>query len=153
MNYYKIVSFCLILLLFGCGTNSTLESSDEENRDIELTKISASNPTAQHPSNQAKEELKKYDEITTIKAVNTDKDLLIAVEVHHHDRFKLANIRKELTKELEKMFPEMKVELTTDKKIILELDQLENKIQAESFTKKKLEKEIKKLIKLSKEQT
>ena len=47
----------------------------------------------------------------------------------------------------------MKVTLSTDQKILLELKKLENEIENRSINHEELKKRVKKLVKLSKEQT
>ncbi|MEC5425139.1 hypothetical protein QGM71_16760 [Virgibacillus sp. C22-A2] len=148
-----VITIALLYLLSGCGPDTTSDSTGVENQDIEFTTISTNSSIDQSVSNKAKESLSSNDALTSVNAVNTDKDLLIAVEVHHNQRFRLAKLRKELTKQMEKEFPKKKVELSTDQKIVLELEQLEYEIQSEAMSKKKLEKKTKRIIKLSKEQT
>ncbi|WP_461180920.1 hypothetical protein [Virgibacillus kimchii] len=145
----------MIAILAGCNTNnSVLEPAGTPNNDIDLMKISKNHQLDQHISNQAKDSMRKYAEITSVKAVNTDKKMLMAVAVEHHERFQLAEIQEQLQKEMEKQFSHITVEFSTDQKIILELDKLEQKIQEDhTYSPKKLEKELDKLISLSKEQT
>ncbi|WP_164217918.1 YhcN/YlaJ family sporulation lipoprotein [Virgibacillus sp. YIM 98842] len=145
----------MIAVIAGCNTDdSVLEPAGSPNNDIELMKISKDHQLDQHISNQAKDSMRKYAEVTAAKAVNTDKKMLMAVEVKHNERFNLANIKKQLKKEMEEQFPHITVEFSTDKKIILELDRLEKEIQKDiAYSPKKLEKELDKLISLSKEQT
>ncbi|MBY7143803.1 hypothetical protein KFZ56_12250 [Virgibacillus sp. NKC19-3] len=146
----SIVFISFALLLVGCGTNS----ESQGNNDIELNQISTtSNAIDQEPANQAKEYLSKYEEITSIKAVNTSKKLMIAIEIQHHERFGLANFREERKKEMKEKFPNMEVDISTDKKIILELERLEKALESKKVSKKELEKALDKIISLSKEQT
>src|SRR5699024_6025622 len=120
----------MIAVIAGCNTDdSVLEPAGSPNNDIELMKISKDHQLDQHISNQAKDSMRKYTEVTAAKAVNTDKKMLMAVEVKHNERFNLANIKKQLKKEMEEQFPHITVEFSTDKKIILELDRLEKEIQ------------------------
>ncbi|GAB3064164.1 YhcN/YlaJ family sporulation lipoprotein [Virgibacillus ainsalahensis] len=141
----------IVFLLVGCTTDST--QNTQKDTDIDLIKISSTNTTNQNPSNQAKEILSKHEDITSVKAVNTDKHLVIAMEIEHNKRFRLAQLREQRTKEMKESFPDMKVEFSTDKKIILELDRIEKEIESGKLSKKELEKELKKVITLSKEQT
>ena len=153
MKWLFIIIF--IAVIAGCNTNeSVLEPAGTPNNDINLMKISKENRLDQHISNQAKDSMRKYAEITTAKAVNTDQKMLMAVEVDHNERFNLAKIRNQLQKEIEEQFSHITVEFSTDKKIIIELDKLEKQIQKDStYSPQKLEKELDKLTGLSKEQT
>src|SRR5699024_12125951 len=87
-------------------------SADDDN--IELTKIDTNKAIDQQASNQAKDILSKYEDITTVKAANTGKILLIAIEIEHNKRFNLDKIEKQLTKQMNKSFPDMKVVFSTE---------------------------------------
>lgn len=145
-------SLCIFfaLILFGCANHTNEETTQH---DVEFTKLSASYSVDQTPSNLAKELLSKQDAVKNIKAVNSTDQLLIGIEIDHMQRFRLKEIEKELEKEMKKKFDDYKIELSMDKKIVLELEELENKIQQKTIKKKKLEKEIDRIIKLSHEQT
>jgi len=143
--------FLLLLFLTACGNDQTLEQNQRNNVDI--TKISTESLTSQEPSNKAKDLLKKHEEITAVKAVNSKDKLFIAIDIEHHERFTLADIRKKYKKEMKKEFKNMDVEFSTDKKLIIELNKLEEQMKEGSISNKELDKKIKKLIKLAKEQT
>ncbi|MGM8364297.1 YhcN/YlaJ family sporulation lipoprotein [Virgibacillus sp. W0181] len=154
MYVQKILATCFILLvLSACQNEPTLDSSQEEKEEVEVKKLSTTVITDQGPSNQAKEMLSNYEEVTSIKAVNTEDDLMIALEVEHHERFSLDQLEKSLHKKVKKAFPDLSVLLTTDKKMIIELEKLEKRIADHSLSTKQLKKKLKDLIKLSKEHT
>lgn len=153
MTYIRIICcFTAVLLLGGCGVDSSNNTSENHHNDVEFTKISTKTIN-QSDSNHAKELLSKKDSVISVQAINTAKKLLITIEIPHHERLQLAKIRQDLHKEMKKEFPNLKVELSTDKKIIIELEELENKIKKNNISNKKLEKELDRIIKLSKEQT
>lgn len=141
----------LVLLLAACNNNSTTDPSQGDD-GMDITKLSNESITSQKPSNQAKDILRKHEEITVIKAINTREKLLIAIEIEHHERFTLAQLRDEYTKEMKDKFKDMKIELSTDKKISIELEKLEQQINEGSLSNKQLEKKVDKLIKLAKDQ-
>ncbi|WP_174613736.1 hypothetical protein [Virgibacillus ihumii] len=151
MNFYRIImTIGLILFLTGC---SAADNSTTREDGINLSYITSNHNIDQRASNKAKEMLSKHDPITSINAVNTSKKLLIAIEVQHRHRFRLTKIRKDLQKEMKKAFSDHKVELSTDKKIFIELTRLEKAIDSNNISKKKLKKEINHLIELMHEQT
>lgn len=154
MQLNKVIfAISLFSLLIGCGTDSTNESSKNNDNNIELTKIAANHPVDQEPSNQAKETLSQQEGLTSVKAVNNSDKLLIAIDIEHNKRFQLAKTREHLTKDMKRQFANMEVEFSTDKKINLELEKLESKVQKDSMSKKRLDKELDHLIKLAKEKT
>ena len=142
--------FCLALLLTACG-NEPMELGQQNSPEV--TKISNEKLISQQPSNKAKDILSDQEEITVIKAVNTKDILFIAVEIEQHERFTLSQLEKEYKKEIEKHFKDMKIEFSTDKKIVLELDKLEKKIDHNDISKKEMSKKLKQIVNLAKEQT
>lgn len=153
MNAFRFLFIVgMILFLIGCNPN-TDTSQNGPNDGVNFTNISTEGSLDQSISNNAKQSLSQHKEITTINAVNTEKKLVIAFEVHHNERFQLAKFRKKMHKKMEKVFPDQKVELSTDKKIVIETNRLEKKIRKGNISKKKLQKEVKHLIKLMNEQT
>ncbi|MFC0270421.1 hypothetical protein ACFFIX_02970, partial [Metabacillus herbersteinensis] len=81
----------------------------------------------------------------------TDKELLLAVKVDQFDRFRLKKIEKKVKSDLEKTYPDHKIEVSTDSKIFLELEQLEQKLQKDKTKMKTLKKEFDKIKSLMKE--
>ncbi|HLR80369.1 MAG TPA: YhcN/YlaJ family sporulation lipoprotein [Bacillota bacterium] len=152
-NKRIIASYIMItLLLFGCNMNSETGLS-EQGHHTQFTKISTDQSIDQHISNQVKEKLATNEDISHVKAVNSQKHIAIAFEVPHLKRFQLQKIKKQVKNDIKKQFPNMKVEVSTDQKIVLELERLEKKLQTQSLSDKKLKKELKRIIELMKEQT
>lgn len=153
--FVKKLMICvgLIFFLIGCSSNPDPESANND-QQIKYTKMSADDDFMdQQAANQAKDFLGKYEDITAIKAVNTSKKLVVAIEVHHNKRFQLENLGKKYAKKLKKKFPKFKTELSTDQKIFIELNRLEQKIDSNNISNKNLEKKVKHIIKLTKEKT
>ncbi|MEW9676604.1 hypothetical protein ABRT01_10515 [Lentibacillus sp. L22] len=149
----------LLLILFGCsannGTNPSSQSADNDNH-VEFTKFdktASDDFIDQDAANEAKKVLSKFEDIKAIKAVNTKKYLLVAVQVHHNKRFQLDDLEKKYSKALKKKFPKYQTKLSTDQKLWVELNELEQAINDNKISNNKLEKQVKHMIKLSKEQT
>lgn len=156
MNLKRIIiTFLTVIVLTACMNNDGEQSLQptNENQDLELLKLSSTGMNDQQASNQAKEILSEHEEITAVRAVNAGEHLLIAIEVEHFERFDLDNIERDLRKKVKRNFRDMKVTLSTDEKILLELKKLENEIENRSINHEELKKRVKKLVKLSKEQT
>lgn len=152
MIHFRLFCICItaFLLLIGCTPSNEANSKDEQ---VDYTKIAAKTSIEQKAANQVKKKLANNKDVKAVHAVNANKKLVIAVDVPHSKRFRLAKIRTKLTKELKKEFDKYQVVLSTDKKILLELEQLEKKINDGSISNKQLDKEAKRIISLSKEQT
>lgn len=123
------------------------------NDSLELSKLSTKGLTDQQAADQAKNFLSYYEEVQSVRAVNHDGQLLIAVELNHHDRFSLDKIERELKREVKKQYNDMEITLSTDKKILLELTKLEEAITNNDISREDIKKELNRIKKLSKEQT
>jgi hypothetical protein len=141
----------LIFALAGCSTDKTQQAESPD--QIELTKINTNQTVDQRPANTAKNILANYDDITAVKAANTSETLLIAIEIKHSRRFSLQKTEKALQKKMKKEFPDMDVVFSTDKKINMELEQIEQDMKANKLSGQTLKKRIEHLISLSKEET
>ncbi|MFD1415417.1 hypothetical protein [Oceanobacillus jeddahense] len=148
MGIKRITLFLsFIIFLVGCHHNN--ESSHSENPNIKHLSTNSYHETA----TQAKELLMEKEDIKAVHAVNTDDTLLITIEVPHHERFSLEDKRKAYQKEIEQTFPNFTIELSTDKKIILETTKLEEKMTNQTISEEELKKKVEEIIHLSKEQT
>ncbi len=125
-----------------------------DNKDLSISQVdTTSKPIDQSIANQAKEKMITKDEITDVMAVNTDKELLVAIKVENFNRFRLKSIEKTVKSDLEKMYPNHKVVVSTDKKMFWELEKIEQRLQKNNTNKKRLKKDLQKLESLIKEQT
>ncbi|GEN30600.1 hypothetical protein HNQ35_001475 [Cerasibacillus quisquiliarum] len=142
----SIFYFLIIFSLIGCQTNNhTL-------KEPSFTKISTTDHD-QHLSNQIKEYLASDKNLSMINAVNAGKDVIVTIDIPHIKRFKLATIRKKLEKDIKEEFNLNNVRVSTDQKIIIELDKLENRIERSEMTAEEIKSEVDRIIKLSKEET
>lgn len=146
------ITICFLFVLIGCGNNDALRHSDG-NDSLELTKLSSKGVTDQQPADQAKEFLSHYEEVAGVRAVNHDGQLVVAVDIKHHDRFSLDTIEKDLGKDVRENFSNMKVTLSTDEKIFIELKQLEEDILSQNVSNDDIKKRLKEIKNLSKEET
>lgn len=151
MKLKKLTVLIIIaLVLTSCASNNPKTKQDSSQGTIHL-----SNQTShsQSKAEQAKEKLRHDENINHVLAVNSKDKLVIAIEVPHMKRFQLKKIEKHATKKMKKTFPNMTVHLSTDKKIVMELDELENELATRDVSQKELNKKINKLIQLMNEQT
>lgn len=149
--YRALIIICVFLLLVSCGKGPNMDSTS--NIDIQFTNVKTTKSLQQETANTAKNILSQRENITTVKAVNSEKHLVIAFEIDHLKRFTLEKTRKKVQKQMDENFPDLDVIVSTDKKIILELERLEEEIFSDTISKKELDKKIEKIVKLDKEQT
>ncbi|MGM0878975.1 MAG: YhcN/YlaJ family sporulation lipoprotein, partial [Bacillota bacterium] len=104
------IGFFLIVVIglgSGCAGNQNQFANNDD--DANIVKVHTSKPIDQSVANQAKEKVIKEEEISDVKAVNTDKELLVAIKVNQFDRFRLKKIEKKVKEELEKTYPDYKI--------------------------------------------
>lgn len=137
----------MVFLLISCSNDAS------ETEHPMPTDISTKPFISQEAANQAVDMALKKEEVIRANAINTEKQLLLAFEVKPFDRFQLQSIEKKLKKELKNAFKDMKVEVSYDPKIMLEIEKVQDKIQANEMDKKTLTKEMKRIVKLKHEKT
>lgn len=126
----------LFILIFFLGVTHTISAKELDHFD-------------QHVSEESKKILTKYEEVTKVHAINDDKSLIVAVEIHHHDRLRLNSLEKQFKKEIEDKFLGYEVTVSLDKKIVMETHKMEKKIKNNTISNKDLSKKMKKIIDLS----
>ncbi|MCT2534350.1 hypothetical protein NC661_09850 [Aquibacillus koreensis] len=141
----------LIIILTACQSNENDTRITRKDNDENITKISNNSPISQAIANTAKEMLQAKEEIIGVRGVNTDKDLLLAIKVTQMEQFNEQDLENEMKKSLEKEYPNVKIDVSSDQKIFIELDELEKKIQENNVSKDKLKKDFKKIQKLMKD--
>lgn len=149
---FPLIGLVLLIFITGCmKQDPTYEPTN--NQPLNLTKLSTKGITDQQPADEAKQFLSHYEEVSGVRAVNHNGKIMVAIEIDQDDRFSLKNIESKLQKELMQNFSKMEVDVSTDQKILFELEKLENEITNKSISKKDINKRMKKLRKLMKEQT
>ena len=137
-----VVSLCL--LVAGCNTQSNQQAK---------TKSAAEDPLCQptpiryfDSEQKIKAITEKIQGIDNSIAVRIDDEVDVAIEVSNFNRFRLQTIEKEVAEKLKKEFPKAHIHVTSDKKLIMELQ----KLSATPWTAKQTEacKQKKKLKKI-----
>ncbi|RSL31944.1 hypothetical protein D7Z54_18365 [Salibacterium salarium] len=148
----KTRSILLITFLFLGFASGCAENPDSAMKDNGITKVQNVSMD-QSLSNKAKEKVTKMQDITEAKAVNTDKDLVLAVQIKQFNRFQTKSIEKKVKTNLKKWFPNRRIDVSTDLKILLELGELEDRLQENNMNQQKLKKELQQIKNLMKEKT
>lgn len=147
----RLCCFLLIILsiLCSCSPNS---NEKEAKNSPNVTQMSH-RQIDQSDAKKAEKIVEKMDTIPEVIAVNTEKDLLIAYKINHLSRFTLKETDKKIKKKLKKSFKDKdyKITVSHDIKVIFETEKLVNDLP--NLDKKKLNKKVKKIIELSKEET
>jgi Sporulation lipoprotein YhcN/YlaJ (Spore_YhcN_YlaJ) len=141
----------LILMVIGLCTGCNGNHDQDTNEDLNDSQVSK--PISQSVANQATKNVSLEEEISNVMAVNTDKDLLVAIKVKQFDRFQLKKIEKNIKSELEKRYPNYSILVSADQKMYFELVKLDEKLQKNTMSMKNLKKDTKRIKSLMKEQT
>ncbi len=152
---YIVGSIITLFLFTGCAKSTDhLEQQKHQTKEqMNFSTVTNETNIDQTPANEAKEIADLFDETTDIFAVNSNDTLMIAFDVQHMYRFQLESIKKDIKKQLNKKLPQVEIEVSTDAKIRLELEKLEQDLHNENISNQTVEKRIKKIVSLSKEQT
>ncbi|RSK26513.1 hypothetical protein EJF36_06365 [Bacillus sp. HMF5848] len=118
-----------------------------------LTFLLTYNQVQASPSDKAEQLVKSHEEVTKVVSYENDKHVLVAFRVKQFQKFFKKRIEKDIKKEIEEEFSDKDVLVSTDLKIFIEIERLNRLIEEEDVDEKKIEKQIKKITKLSKEQT
>lgn len=134
----KFIAFFLILF-FVTGCNMTGQGEDRP------LYIGANKSYDQTKADEAKQIVLSMEEVVAVKGATMDDDIFIAVNVKQFDRFFLDEIRKQAHDKIKKRYPKTKVHVSTDKKVFLELEKLEQDIYHNKLTEKEMKKRWKKI--------
>lgn len=126
----------LCLLVTGCNLN---------NQEVRPLSVENKGTIEQYDSDEAKQIVLSMDEVKEVKGVSENKNIYLAAKVGQFDRFFLRRVRKEAHEKVKKRFPNAHVHVSTDKKVFMELEELERKLYNNEINQKEFEKELKKI--------
>src|SRR5699024_11103066 len=118
-------------MLIACN-DSNDEASVRDNHSID-----------QYPAKNTEQLLKDHKEVTKAHAVNSNDYLVAAFDVKQRHKWNLEKRKKQYKKQLKKEFHNHTILLSTEQKLINELNKLNNK-NKKNYKKKKKIKSIKK---------
>lgn len=144
----------LTVTLSGCN-----QSKEEQESRLSLVKTTNPNPvklTSKQDENiaeQVKQDVTKFDEIFDVAVVQGKKETLVVYKVKHLQRFRMKQIERNVTKELENKYPNESFTVSSDYKIFMEALKLKERVKDPNYSTTKAEKDLDKIIKLKNEQT
>ncbi|MBY0596780.1 YhcN/YlaJ family sporulation lipoprotein [Bacillus bingmayongensis] len=152
MRKFGTITVLFVLLLgFITGCNSHLDKEvkqethkkTEKNKEPKLTNVSMEESFNQSISHDAKKKILAMEEILEVRAVNSNTDLYLAAKPEHHERFQLKSLKTKIKKRLKDENPTFDIHISTDRKIFMLLDKLENKIKKKEADKEYIKKQFK----------
>jgi predicted small secreted protein len=150
-----LIIFLGLVMLSGCNTNET-----RGNQDYKVL-LQATHPTPtniasgdnQVTAKDIRKDVEHLDYIYDVAVIKGENEDLVVYKVKHLQRFRMNGIEKEVTKILEKKYPEENFVVSSDYKIFLEAVRLGKKMEDPKFSKKDAQKRLEEIIKLKKELT
>ena len=132
MKLRVLFVMALVMILSGCSNNPNLSFFHAKQNEKEVEKL--------------KTILENEESTSESLGVFFDSQLVVAVQVQPFSKFQKSKIEKRIEKEIKKDFPDHKVFVSSDLKIMWELKDLVEKNPSDKTLKKKL-REIKALAK------
>jgi hypothetical protein len=150
----RMIFVLLIFLLVGCAKENEVQKQSLQKLNLTQTSAKKTADRAdQAEAEKAVQIVKQRREVNDVRAVSSEKKMIIAYKVKHLERFRMKKIEKAIRKELEKKFPNHEIVVSSDLKLFWKTEELKQKLEKKRFDQKKLDKEIDVLKKLSEEQT
>ncbi|WP_157800989.1 YhcN/YlaJ family sporulation lipoprotein [Bacillus solitudinis] len=116
-----------------------------QDNNVGLLQVGEEATVPQTKADEAKQITLSMDEVIEVKGVQHDKDIYIVPRVKQFDRFRLNGIRKEAHDHIKKRYPEANVHVSTDKKIFMEFEKLEQQLIKNQISEKELKDKVKDL--------
>ena len=145
---FKIIYLSVFLLFFITGCNIENESNHSLVKPIPTKEVAE-----QTFENKVNDLVKPMKEVKEIKVIGLNRTIMVALELNHYYTLQTKKITKKITKKLEDKWPEKEIIVTTDHKIFIELEKLDQQMKQKNISKNDLNKKLNKLKKLLKEQT
>ncbi|MFD3447652.1 YhcN/YlaJ family sporulation lipoprotein [Microbacteriaceae bacterium 4G12] len=127
--------------MMGCAKQEEKKTAKKQTK---TTKVSMTTFN-QAPAQQAKKRIETIQGILDVKAVNSNRELYVAAKPAQYKRFQLDQLKKDMKQKIKPSSSDVKIHVSTDKKIFMLLDQLENKIEKGEADKKMVKKKLKKI--------
>lgn len=140
-----------VILCMGCGGKQDNQNASP-GKDIKVIPAKWEHEVNQSLSDQVKPYVQKQKGVTEVHAVNSKKELMVAVKLKTLQRFNALQIVQGIEKKLQKQYPKVKVQVSSDRKIYTEVSDLENQLDEGKVRPKTLEKKIKRIDQFMKDQ-
>ncbi|UCZ54715.1 YhcN/YlaJ family sporulation lipoprotein [Bacillus shivajii] len=143
---FRLLKICLLLLMIvpmfiGC---QTVDEEQYEGSGM----IALHNKEFQDFKNKAdgaKREVRQMEQVDRVRAVAIDNDIYVGLAVSGFDRFFLKDIRKSAQDQVKKKYKKENVHVSTDRKIEMELEDIERELHTKNMSKDQLRKKLDKV--------
>ncbi|MGG4404930.1 YhcN/YlaJ family sporulation lipoprotein [Geobacillus stearothermophilus] len=156
MKKWWLAAVVAMIAVGGCAKEETEQKQSLQGASLLRTQTSG---TAKHaelnqgPAERAASYLRGRDDVRDVVAVNSVDRLLIAYQIPHMKRWSRKQIEKDIDQKLRDLFPGYDVVSSSDLKIFWKTKELKANMDNRRWDERKVNREIKRIEKLSKEQT
>ncbi|MFC0298906.1 YhcN/YlaJ family sporulation lipoprotein [Geobacillus jurassicus] len=156
MKKWWLAAVAAIIATSGCAKEETEQKQSLQRANLLRTHTSG---TAKHaelnqgPAERAVAYLRQRDDVRDVVAVNSGDRLLVAYQIPHMKRWSRKQIEKDIDHKLRDMFPGYDVVSSSDLKIFWKTKELKANMDNPRWDERKFNQEIRRIEKLSKEQT
>lgn len=147
----KIVFFILLTLFTSCHNEAPKTKQNDDSPFEQTTKTSLN--IDQSIATNAKEIVKQNEEVIQVEAINSIHALVIGFKVNYIDRFRLKKIRQQIEKEIRRAYPTIDTVVSTDKKILIELEKINKRVDEQSISTNDLQRRVREIVRLSRDET
>ncbi len=102
---------------------------------------------------KVEKDIQSFDAIYDVAVIKGKEETLVAYKVKHLKRFGMKKIEKDINKLLEDHYPNEDFVVSSDYKIFIETIELLERMKDPSFSEKKAEQQLQRVISLKKEMT
>lgn len=137
-----------IMLLFaaGCAGGQQHSEGNSQSRQQSPTQVHYKQTPDQTPAKKAVQQVKQHKQVTEVHAINSKKQLLVAVKLKTFASFSVKQITKKISKKLQKQNLRRKVQVSSDMKIYQQVTQAENQLRNGNISQRAFEKKVKKIV-------
>ncbi|GAF65370.1 hypothetical protein BTS2_2268 [Bacillus sp. TS-2] len=139
--------FMLLIMLISCLLGAC---NQDTTKSSQASLTSESSYKDQNKINDVKAELKKMEEVIDVQAIVYDQKIYADPKVKQFSRFRLKEIRKNGFEKLKETFPDSEIHVSTDKKVYMELEKLEQQLKNGKIKNEDLEKKLQKIEEMMK---
>ncbi|KJE28574.1 YhcN/YlaJ family sporulation lipoprotein [Geobacillus thermoleovorans] len=156
MKKWWLAAVAAIIATSGCAKEETEQKQSLQGANLLRTHTSG---TAKHaelnqgPAERAVSYLRGRNDVRDVVAVNSGDRLLVAYQIPHMKRWNRKQIEKDIDQKLRGMFPGCHVISSSDLKIFWKTKQLKTNMDHQRWDERKVNREIRRIEKLSNEQT
>ncbi|MCL6572783.1 MAG: YhcN/YlaJ family sporulation lipoprotein [Bacillus sp. (in: Bacteria)] len=146
-----------LLIVFACLLVLTSCNQPQQVKESQLALMKTTNPTPEVTENnkshervkEIEQEVSKIPEIYDVAVVKGKEETLVVYKVKHMQRFRMKGIEKNVNKKLEEKYPKENFIVSSDYKIFLEAIRLNEQMNSSEFSRKKAEKRLKDIVKMT----